>query len=188
MFPRMMHRVALLGLFILQAAGCATLEGGQPQARLGLMLAPNTLGESISVQQVLRVERDGRIDHLDVALEVDPERLQMVGLAFGQRMLKLTYDGQTLHTWRHLLLPPQVRAEDILEDVQLTLWPADAIRQALPDGWRIEETGLRRTLLLDDKTVMLIEYSNPTRWSGKIELLNLRYHYRLIIRSALATP
>lgn len=182
-----MRRFALLGLIVLQTAGCATPEG-QPAARLGLMLAPDRLGESISVQQNLRVERDGRIDHLDVALEVDPQRLQMIGLAFGQRVLSMSYDGRTLHTWRHLLLPPEVRAEDILEDVQLTLWPADAIRQALPDGWRIEEDGLRRTLLLNDKAVMLIEYSNRIRWSGKVELLNLRYHYRLIIRSAPTTP
>ena len=187
MFIRLIRRLALLGVFVLQAGGCAETEG-QPQARLGLMLAPGSLGESISVQQQLRVERDGRIDHLDIALEVDPDRMQMVGLAFGQRVLRLNYDGQNLQTWRHLMLPSQVRSEDILEDVQLTLWPAEAIRQALPDGWRIEEEGLRRTLLLDDRTVMLIEYSHPTRWTGKVELLNLRYHYRLIIRSAPAKP
>ena len=187
MYSRMMRRFALLGLFALQAGGCATVDG-QVQARLGLTLAPDTLGESISVQQSLRVERNGRIDHLDVALEVDPQRLQMVGLAFGQRVLRLDYDGRTLHTWRHIMLPSQVRAEDILEDVQLTLWPAEAIRKALPDGWSIEESGLRRTLLLDGKAVMLIDYSNQSRWSGKVELLNLRYHYRLIILSAPATP
>jgi len=187
MLFRMMRRLFLLGLFSLEVGGCAALEG-QLQARLRLMLAPDTLGDSISVQQNLRVERDGRIDHLDVALEVDPQRLQLVGLAFGQRVLRLNYDGHTLHTWRHLMLPPQVRAEDILEDVQLTIWPAEAIRQVLPEGWRIEENGLRRTLLLNDKAVMLIEYSNQTRWSGKVELLNLHYHYRLIIRSAPAKP
>lgn len=187
MLPRIIRRIALLGLLVLEVGGCATLDG-QPQARLGLMLAPNTLGESIVLQQSLRVERDGRIDHLDVALEVDPERLQMIGLAFGQRVLRLSYDGRNLQTWRHLLLPSQVRAEDILEDVQLTLWPAEAIRQALPEGWRIEENGLRRTLLLNDTAVMLIDYSNKIRWNGKVELLNLRYHYRLIIRSAPTMP
>ncbi len=185
MFYDLIRRSALLGLLAFDIGGCAALE--IEPARLGLKLAPATLGESISVQQTLRVERDGRIDHLDVALEVDPQRLQMVGLAFGQRVLRLDYDGRTMQTWRHLLLPHQVRAEDILEDVQLTLWPAEAIRQALPNGWRIEESGLKRTLLLDDKAVMLIEYSNPIRWSGKVELLNLRYHYRLTIQSAPAS-
>ena len=54
MYSRMMRRFALLGLFALQAGGCATVDG-QVQARLGLTLAPDTLGESISVQQSLRV-------------------------------------------------------------------------------------------------------------------------------------
>jgi hypothetical protein len=40
----------------------------------GLKLAPAALGASISVQQHLKVERDGRIDDLDVALQVDPDR------------------------------------------------------------------------------------------------------------------
>lgn len=182
MLARLIRTCAFAGLVAL-TIGSSAARAVEP-ARLGLKLAPASLGESISVQQTLRVERDGRTDYLDVALEIDPERVQMVGLAFGQRVLRLNYDGQTMQTWRHLLLPAQVRAEDILEDVQLTLWPAEAIRAALPAGWRIEEDGLRRTLLLDDKPVMTIEYSSRIRWNGKVELTNLRYQYRLTIRSA----
>jgi hypothetical protein len=37
------------------------------------------------------------------------------------------------------MVPAQLQAEDVLENLQLTLWPVDAIRQALPSGWRIEE-------------------------------------------------
>jgi hypothetical protein len=182
----MIRRLAWLGLFVLEVGGCAT-PAAQP-ARLGLKLAPDALGESISLQQHLRVERDGRVDELDTALEVDPEHVELIGLAFGQRVLRLHYDGQTLQSWRHLLLPPQVRAEDVLEDLQLTLWPAHAIRQALPAGWRIEENGLRRTLLLDDAPVIQIDYSNPQRWSGKVELASLRYGYRLTIQSVSTAP
>jgi hypothetical protein len=97
--------------------------------------------------------------------------------------MTLHYDGRTLQSWRHPLLPEQVRAEDVLQDIQLTLWPADAIQRALPSGWRIEETGLRRTLLLNDEPVMLIDYSSALRWSGKVILSNLRYHYRITIQS-----
>jgi hypothetical protein len=171
----------VLGLFTLLLGGCAT-PAAQP-ARLGLKLAPVTLGASISLQQHLSVEREGGSDDLDTALEVDPERLDLVGLALGQRVLAMHFDGRTLESWRHPLLPSQLRAEDVLEDLQLTLWPADAIRQALPAGWRIEETDLRRTLLLNDLPVMMINYSGAPRWIGKIELVNLRYHYRLTILS-----
>lgn len=152
-------------------------------ARLGLKLAPSALGESISVQQHLRVERNGRSDELDVALEVEPQKLEMVGLALGQRVLSLRYDGQQLSSWRHVMLPSQVKAEDVLEDMQLTLWPAAAVRAALPPGWQVEEQGLRRTLSLNGETIMVINYSGLPRWSGKLVLENLRYKYRLTIES-----
>lgn len=177
----MIGRPVVVGLFTLLLGGCA--KPTAPPARLGLRLAPAALGASISLQQHLRVEREGRIDELDAVLEVDPQRLDLIGLALGQRILVLHYDGQTLRSWRHSMLPAQLRDEDVLEDVQLALWPVDAIRQALPAGWRLEEDGLRRTLFADSKLVMVIDYSGQPPWSGKIQLSNLRYHYRLIIES-----
>ena len=176
-------RAALLAACLaglLTVAGCATAP--PPAARLGLKLAPATLGASIAVQQHLRVERNGRTDDLDVALEADAAHIELVGLALGQRVLSLSYDGKDLRTWRHVMLPSQVRAEDVLEDVQLTLWPAEAIRAALPAGWRIEDEGLRRTLSLDGLPIMVISYSGMPRWSGTVQLENLRYRYRLTIQ------
>jgi hypothetical protein len=170
---------------LLALGGCAS-PPAEPQ-RLGLRLPPAALGQAISVQQRLRVEREQRVDELDVALEVDPAELNLVGLALGKRVLTLHYDGNTLNSWRHPMLPPQVRSEDVLEDLQLTLWPVDVIRQALPAGWYIEEDGLERTLLKGDTVVTVIRYGGQLRWSGKVVLSNLRYGYRLTIHSVL-TP
>ena len=180
------HRIWLITLGIVIFCTCA-VPAHQP-ARLGLKLAPSALGESISLQQHLTVERNGRVDELDAVLEVDPRRLDLVGLALGQRVLTLHYDGQILNAWRHPLFPPEVRDEDILEDLQLILWPANAVRQALPGGWRIEENGTRRTLLIGEMPVTVINYSGEPRWNGKIELSNLRYQYRLIIQSVCNGP
>jgi hypothetical protein len=170
-----------LALASLMLFSCAT-RTSRP-ARLGLKLAPATLGASISLQQHLTVERGDRIDELEAALEVNPDALDLVGLTLGQRVLSLHYDGRELRTWRHSLLPTELRGEDVLEDLQLTLWPLEALRHALPAGSRIEEVGLRRTLWIDDLPVMVIDYSGEPRWSGKIELVNLRYRYRLVILS-----
>ena len=173
----------LILLALLTLAGCATAPPAGP-ARLGLKLPPAALGESISLQQHLTVERNGRTDELDAALEVDPTHVELVGLAFGQRVLSLGYDGRELTSWRHPMLPAQVRAEDVLEDVQLTLWPADAIARALPAGWRVEDDGLRRTLYLDGEAVTTLTYSSMPRWTGTVVLENWRYKYRLTIQSA----
>ena len=180
------RNLAALGFFALWLSGCAT-SVSHP-ARLGLKLPPAALGSSVTLQQHLTVERGERIDELEAALEVDPQRLDLVGLALGQRVLTLHYDGERLQSWRHSMLPAQLRDEDVLEDLQVTLWPVDAIRSALPAGWRIEESGLRRTLLKNDMPVMVIDYSGQPRWIGKIEMSNLWYHYRLTIRSVSAGP
>jgi len=173
--------LAALGLLCLGFTGCAIVATNS--GRIGLTLPPAALGASINLQQHLTIERAGRIDELDAALEVDPERIDLVGLALGQRVLSLHYDGKTLQTWRHPLMATELRGEDVLEDLQLTLWPVDKIRTALPFGWQIEENGLRRTVLAGDVVVTIIQYSGEPRWSGTIELTNLRYHYRLTIRS-----
>lgn len=173
----------LCAFMLLTLAACVTTP--LPTARLGLRLAPADLGQAISLQQHLTVERNGRVDELDAALEVDADHLEMVGLAFGQRVLSLHYDGKELKTWRHALLPAQVTAEDVLEDLQLTMWPLDSIVQALPAGWKIEDVGLRRRLYLDDVVVLQIEYSSFPRWGGTVKLENLRYKYSLTIQSVV---
>src|SRR5262245_31700227 len=161
--------------------GCASTATSP--GRLGLRLPPAALGASINLQQHLTVERGGHMDELDAALEIDAERIDLVGLALGQRVLALHYDGKILRSWRHPMMASELRAEDVLEDLQLTLWPAEKIRQALPAGWQIEENGPRRILSAGDVPVTVIQYSGEPRWSGTIELTNLRYHYRLTIRS-----
>ena len=161
--------------------GCATKEG---PARLGLRLAPGALGETISVQQHLTVQRGSSNNDLDAALEVDANKLTLVGLALGMRVLSLEYDGRELTEWRHAMLPAQVRAADVLEDVQLTLWPVAEIARVLPAGWTVEEAGLRRTLRLNGDTVATITYSGLPRWQGTAVLDNQRYQYKLTIVSA----
>jgi hypothetical protein len=163
-------------------AGCARTP--EAPARLGLRLPPSALGATINVQQHLAVERPGGSNDLDVALEVDPAHVKLVGLAFGQRVLSLDYDGSALNEWRHPMLPAQVRGADVLEDLQLTLWPVASIAHALPPGWQIEEQGLKRVLRRGGDTVATITYSGTPRWQGTAVLDNLRYHYKLTIESA----
>lgn len=156
--------------------------------RMGLKLSPAALGESISLQQRLDVAGRGHSGQLDVALEVDAARLDLVGLALGQRVLSLHFDGETLNSWRHPVWPTQLRDEDVLENLQLTLWPVNVIRQALPTGWSIEESGLRRTILRNGLPVILIDYSALPAWSGKVEVVNLQFDYRITIQSVSNEP
>jgi hypothetical protein len=186
-------QLAALATALLLAA-CASAPPAPEPTRLQLQLTPASLGTSISLQQHLKVERNGRSDELDTVLEIDPEQLNLVGLAFGQRVMTLQYDGKQLTTWRHLMLPKQVQGEDVLRDVQLTLWPAAAIRSALPTGWELQETSdasqrvMTRTLLQDHEVVTQIDYPDRKPWGGSVILTSLRYHYKLTILSVVTGP
>ena len=181
MFVAPIRHLAILGSLVFILGGCGT--PAWTPTRVGLRLSPAALGETISVQQRLNVQGQGHDRELDTALEVDPGRVDLIGLAFGQKVFWLHYDGRTIRSWRHPMWPAQMRDEDVLEDLQLTLWPVAAIRQVLPAGWRIEESGLRRTLLQNDLLIMVIDYSGSPPWSGKVEVANLHFHYRLTIQS-----
>jgi len=140
------------------------------------------------LQQHLRVERAGRTDDLDTVLEIEPDHLDLVGLAFGQRVMSLHYDGRELKTWRHFMLPKEVQGADVLQDVQLTLWPANAIRAALPAGWELRDNEMQRTLLHNQKVVTRIDYPDRKPWGGKVILTNLYYQYKLTIDSVVIAP
>ena len=84
--------------------------------------------------------------------------------------------------------PTQLHGEEVLENLQLTLWPVEAIRQALPTGWSIEESGLRRTILQDGLAIMMIDYSTLPFWVGKVEVANLQFDYRITIQSVPNEP
>ncbi|MCP1574214.1 hypothetical protein J2S30_002593 [Herbaspirillum rubrisubalbicans] len=184
---RLLTLAALLTAALLAACASPAPPDMRAPARLQLRLAPATLGQSISLQQHLKVERGNRVDELDTALEIDADHLDLVGLAFGQRVMSLHYDGQQLQVWRHALLPSQVQGDDVLQDVQLTLWPVSALRQALPEGWELREAEGQRTLLLHGETIAVIDYPDRKPWGGKVILNNLRYHYKLTIQSVVTS-
>lgn len=184
-------RAIVVALYALSLSACAA---PRVPPRLGLKLAPSSLVNDeqppISLQQHIRVERQNSDDELDVALEIDAAHLEMVALALGHRVMSLSFDGLTTKAWRHPMVPAMLRAEDVLDDLQLALWPHDAIEQALPPGWSLDDNDkeLQRTLLYENTPMVEISYSQLPRWSGTLVLMNLRYHYQLTIESVENAP
>jgi hypothetical protein len=181
------RRAAPWPLAIAVIAACQSVPP-RPRDRLTLELSPASFGRALSLQQQVHVEYADRTVDLDAVLDIAPDSLTLVGMAFGQRMLTLRYDGVALRETRHPMLPRDVRGADILTDIQMALWPGDAVRAALPAGWTLTDSDTLRTLFRDAQPQVTIRYDGVPRWAGRVTMRNLRYDYSLVIRSAAEAP
>jgi hypothetical protein len=177
----------LLPLAFAMVAACRTAPPDQPD-RLRIALSPASFGRTLSLQQQVHAEYAGHSVDFDAVLDIAPDSLTLVGMKLGQRMLTLRYDGVKLDEKRNPLLPRDVRGADILTDVQLALWPADAVRAALPAGWTLTDSDTQRTFSKDALEMVTISYDAVPHWTSLVTMRNLRYDYRLVIRSAAEAP
>lgn len=122
-----------------------------------------------------------------MVLEITPEKLTLVGIAMERRMMTVTYDGKNLDIWKDAKLPEQTSPEIVLSNLQLAIWPKDAIEASLPEGWTISEEGQTRAICHNNDRMILIEYSQQERWLGTIKMTDFRYRYSLTIQSVPLT-
>jgi hypothetical protein len=159
---------------------CATAPARAPAHETPqLRLAPALLGRPLNLQQHLALQAPGHDQQLDVLLEADEHHLRLAVVAMGQVAARLDWDGTTLTEDRAPWWPQAVSGSRILSDLQLTLWPAAAIRAALPAGWTLAESGDVRTLSEDGDVVTVITRTGPSL----VELEQRREHFKLKIES-----
>jgi hypothetical protein len=177
---------ALAGL-----GGCASTGGAGREAAARaaadvpqLRLAPAALGRALAVQQRIAVRAPGHAQQLDVLLEADASHVSLAVLAMGQVAARFDWDGTRLEETRAPWWPPQVSGSRILSDLQLTLWPADAIRAALPAGWSLDEDGPARALRHGDEVVTTV----TRRGADTVEIAQHRTPYTLTITSRPLEP
>lgn len=186
-----LHRLLLAGLAALLAA-CAHAPRRDTAPLPELALAPAAFDGTVSLAQRLTFARlDGRsvaAHPLDALLEIDAGAVRLAALALSRRILSLTWDGKRLDVDRDPQLPPQVDPARVLRDVQLVLWPAAAIRAALPAGWTLREAERQRELLHGERVAVAIRYATASRWAGEVVLENRHEGYRLTIASHEQAP
>lgn len=165
---------------LLVLAACASAPPRATVELPPLRLSPASLGKTISLQQRLHFSFGTQQRDMDALLEADDQEVRLLVQAMGQSGVRLSWDGKQLQQQRAPWLPPAVRGERVLDDLQFTLWPADAIRTALPQGWTLDEAGGVRSLQRDGHT-WLRASGDPA--SGQATLENLTEGYRLEIES-----
>lgn len=175
-----MHRLIVSLLLCLLLAACASTRMPAPLVQLPtLRLPPSALPQPLQLQQRLQFRFGSHERELDALLEADVSEVRLAVQAMGQTGVRMVWDGATLQQTRAPWLPPQVRGERVLDDLQFALWPVAAIRAALPAGWTLVETGGQRRLEQDGKAWLLLE---PLP-DGRVRLRNLAEGYELVIES-----
>ncbi|WP_428993299.1 DUF3261 domain-containing protein [Stenotrophomonas maltophilia] len=152
----------------------------RPQVELpSLRLAPSSLPTPLALQQQLHF-RFGRHERdLDALLEADAQQVQLAVQAMGQTGVRLRWDGRQLTEQRASWLPPQVRAERVLDDLQFALWPTAAIAAVLPAGWQVGDDGHQRSLSRDGTVWLQLQRLQD----GSLQLDNRAEGYTLRIES-----
>jgi len=172
------QRLIVLLLCVLLAA-CAT-RPGRPAVELpALRLAPSALGHELAVQQRLVFRFGTHVRELDALLEVDASEVRLAVQAMGRTGVSLQWDGKHLAEQRAPWLPAAVRGERVLDDVQFSLWPADAIRAVLPADWELVERGAYRELRTNGQVWLQREQVD----AGTLRVRNGADDYELTIES-----
>lgn len=175
-----MHRLILTLLLSVLLAACASTRMPAPLVQLPtLQLAPSALAEPLQLQQRLQFRFGSQERELDALLEADGEQVRLAVQAMGQTGVRMVWDGHTLEQTRAPWLPPQVRGERVLDDLQFALWPADAIRASLPADWTLVEADGGRRLEQGGKAWLVLEPLD----GGRLRLRNLAEGYELVIES-----
>jgi hypothetical protein len=172
-----------LGLTLSSCAGFAR----RPADPGMFLIPPRAGGRDISVAQTVRVERAGAPPfEVLAAVELDARWLRVAALGpLGNRILLLEWDGSAYREERGPQMPADFPLQLVLRDLQLALFPASAVRQALPGPtWSLTETPYRRVLSLDRVPVIAIDYSARDHFRCKVSFRHLTLGYGIEIRPA----
>lgn len=175
-------------LLALALAWCGWLAGcAAPAPQAGnvplLRLPPAALHTELALQQQITVRYQtpqGETQHEVLAvLEADAGHTRLAAVSGTQVLARLDWDGQHLQVARSPWAPAALVPERILSDLQLVLWPLEAVAAALPPGWAVDGAADRRVLRQGGETVVDIRYPD----ADTILLTQHRDGYALTIRT-----
>lgn len=140
-------------------------------------LAPAALSGGLAEQQRLTFEHGDRRETVEAMVQADAGAVRLVIHAQGQVALRLDWDGTHLAQKRMPWLPDTLDGARVLSDLQLVFWPADALREALPPGWTLDDDGRRRTLRDARGTVAWVDREDAN--TRVLHQARLRYRLRI---------
>jgi hypothetical protein len=184
---------AALLLMAAMLCGCASL-GAPPPSNSTPPRAPlsaASLGRTRSAQQIVRAAFGDKEATMQCAVDVGPERVQVIALnAVGLRLFSVKAENGQSTVERAPGVPEQIQPEQILRDIQFCYWPLAALQAGFRGtAWEVSEpfAGTRR-LKRDGRLIAEVHYSKPGSdpWGNRLWLANFEYGYSLAVEPAPA--
>ncbi|OQQ03283.1 hypothetical protein BK411_20810 [Vibrio splendidus] len=155
---------------------------------------PAELGYSLTASQLISATWETDTQQLPVQVEVTADKVVLAGFSsWGTRILSLQYQNQVIDTQVLSGLGATLpQPEQVLFNLMLTLWPADAWAQPLQSiGWHLVDTDKTRTVFDDNQQAIIsIEYQakvGEPKTSGEIVFKHLIQGYTITIQTLNST-
>ncbi|MCG9691138.1 DUF3261 domain-containing protein [Vibrio sp. Isolate22] len=155
---------------------------------------PEELGYSLTASQLISATWQEDTQQLPVQVEVTPDKVVLAGFSsWGTRILSLQYQNQAIETQVLSGLGATLpQPEQVLFNLMLTLWPAEAWAQPLQGiGWHLVDTDNNRTVFDgENKAIIRIEYQAEPythKTAGNIIFKHLTQGYTITIQTLNST-
>lgn len=174
-----------------QPTGASVIIDQETELALPL---PVDLGYSLTASQLIIATWQDDTQQLPVQVEVTPDKVVLAGFSsWGTRILSLQYQNQAIETQVLSGLGATLpQPEQVLFNLMLTLWPAEAWAQPLQSiGWHLVDTDNSRTVFDDKKQAIIrIDYQaapGTHKTTGNIVFKHLTQGYTITIQTLNST-
>ncbi|CAK1782721.1 conserved exported hypothetical protein [Vibrio crassostreae] len=155
---------------------------------------PAELGYSLTASQLISATWENDTQQLPVQVEVTPGKVVLAGFSsWGTRILSLQYQNQVIDTQVLSGLGATLpQPEQVLFNLMLTLWPAEAWAQPLQSiGWHLVDTDKTRTVFDENQQAIIqIDYQTDPgthKTVGDIVFKHLTQGYNITIQTLNST-
>ncbi|MDD1822209.1 DUF3261 domain-containing protein [Photobacterium sp. ZSDE20] len=155
---------------------------------------PADLGYSLTASQLISATWQDDTQQLPVQVEVTPDKVILAGFSsWGTRILSLQYQNQAIETQVLSGLGTTLpQPEQVLFNLMITLWPAEAWAQPLQSiGWHLVDTDNSRTVFDDNQQAIIqIDYQaapSTHKTTGNIVFKHLTQGYTITIQTLNST-
>lgn len=147
------------------------------------------LGYSVEATQLITAHFRDQVQVFQAYVSVSPEKITLIALdPFGGRAMTLTATDGAIHAEVAPNVPASLRPGNILADLAIVYWPAQAVRRGLEGtSAMLYEDQSERTITESGREVIHVSYESPheNSWTKVAHLRNIAYGYELDLRSTV---